>query len=41
MILIILSEKLPVDTVVSEFLQSNEAIAVGVNCVEHCSDELI
>ena len=33
-------DTLPVDTVVSVFLQPNEAIPISVDCVEHCRDEL-
>ena len=31
----------PVDAVIAELLEPDEAVAVSVNGVEHCSDELL
>ena len=30
----------PVDAVITELLESNETVAIGINCVEHRRDEL-
>ena len=32
--------QLPVDTIVSELLQAYEAVAISIDCVEHCRHEL-